>query len=127
MIITNHNNRRSFSPSFSPLLCAIFKTLNMAIIYHVTTTEEWNNAQAKGSYEADSLHTEGFIHCSEVNQVKGVLERYFANKKNLVRLSIDTEKLQSALKYELAPSINENFPHIYGPINVDAVVEVSAV
>lgn len=99
----------------------------MSIIYHVTTSEEWNQAKKKGSYEAASLPVEGFIHCSEASQVKGVLERYFAGKNNLVKLVIDTDKLTSPLKYELAPSINENFPHVYGPLNVDAVVSVEEV
>jgi uncharacterized protein (DUF952 family) len=99
----------------------------MALIYHVTTNEEWKAAQVKGFYEAASLHTEGFIHCSEAQQVQGVLERYYAGKKDLLKLSIDTSKLTVPLKYELAPSINENFPHIFGPINLDAVVNVDPV
>ena len=96
----------------------------MPLIYHITTSEEWNAAQTKGYYEAPSLHTEGFIHCSESVQVKAVLERYYSGKKDLLRLAIDTEKLRSPLKYELAPSVNEEFPHVYGRINLDAVVEV---
>lgn len=99
----------------------------MALIYHITTKTEWENAKAKGSYEAPSLHTEGFIHCSEVHQVQGVLERYYSGKKDLVKLVIDTQKLSVPLKYELAPSVNENFPHVYGEINIDAVVEVMTI
>ena len=95
----------------------------MAIIYHVTTKQEWNDAKEKGFYTAPSLETEGFIHTSEAQQVKGVLQRYYQGKKDLLKLVIDTEKLTSKLKYELAPSVNENFPHIYGPINLDAVIE----
>ena len=48
------------------------------------------SAQEKGFYEAASLKTEGFIHCSEEHQVAGVLERYFENKTGLVKLVIDT-------------------------------------
>lgn len=96
----------------------------MAIIYHVTTKQEWNDAKGKGFYTAPSLKTEGFIHTSEAHQVKGVLQRYYQGKKDLLKLVIDTEKLTSKLKYELAPSVNENFPHIYGPINLVAVIDV---
>jgi uncharacterized protein (DUF952 family) len=99
----------------------------MAIIYHVTSSEEWDSAKAKGFYEASSLKTEGFIHCSEASQVKGVLERYFSGQNHLVKLVIDTNKLTSALKYELAPSINESFPHVYGPINLEAVISVETI
>ncbi|MEJ7610454.1 MAG: DUF952 domain-containing protein [Ferruginibacter sp.] len=93
------------------------------MIYHVTDKETWEKALITGSYEAPSLHTEGFIHTSSAEQVKGVLERYYKGKTNLVLLHIDEEKLRSLLKYELAPSVNEEFPHIYGPLNTDAVIK----
>ena len=93
----------------------------MAEIYHITTKKEWQEAKKKGSYEAASLATEGFIHCCELKQLRGVLKRYYEGQKGLVALLIDTELLKSPLKYELAPSVNEGFPHIYGAINVGAV------
>ncbi|HUP12801.1 MAG TPA: DUF952 domain-containing protein [Niastella sp.] len=99
----------------------------MATIYHVTSKEEWEAAKEKGYYEAASLPIEGFMHCSEEHQVKGVLGRYFSGKKNLVKLTIDTGKLEHQLQYDVAPSLNEAFPHIYGPLNVDAVTDVVAV
>lgn len=99
----------------------------MATIYHVTTAQEWQEAQAKGNYEATSLTTEGFIHCSESGQVAGVLERHFAGKQNLLKLVIDTSRLEHRLQYDLSPSVNEAFPHVYGPINLDAVIKVEAI
>jgi uncharacterized protein (DUF952 family) len=94
----------------------------MAIIYHVTTLAAWNGAKEKGSYEDPSLAKEGFIHASESQQVEGVLQRYFAGKTNLVKLTIDTDKLTSQLVYEWSPSVQDQFPHIYGPINLDAII-----
>jgi uncharacterized protein (DUF952 family) len=94
------------------------------MIYHVTTKENWQNAIAKGFYEAPSLHTEGFIHNSTAAQVQGVLARYYAGQTNLVLLHIEETKLMAELKYELAPSVNEEFPHVFGVINLDAVVKV---
>jgi uncharacterized protein (DUF952 family) len=96
----------------------------MPDIYHITTRAEWTAAKEKGSYEAPSLATEGFIHCCELKQMRGVLKRYYEGKKNLVALEINTDLLQSPLRYEKAPSVNEDFPHVYGPINVNAVEEV---
>lgn len=93
------------------------------MIYHVTKKQAWEEALQKGFYEAASLATEGFIHNSSLTQVAGVLERYYKNETNLMLLHIDESKLSSPLKYELAPSVNEMFPHIYGPINIDAVVK----
>jgi uncharacterized protein (DUF952 family) len=97
------------------------------MIYHVTTKENWQNAIAAGAYEAPSLHTEGFIHNSTAEQVQGVLQRYYNGQSNLVLLHIDESKLTAELKYELAPSINEEFPHIFGAINLDAVVKVETI
>jgi uncharacterized protein (DUF952 family) len=96
----------------------------MALIYHITTEQDWRAAKRKGFYTSPSFETEGFIHTSEVQQVAGVLQRYYQGKTDLIKLVINTEKLTSELKYELAPSVNENFPHIYGPINLDAVIDV---
>lgn len=97
----------------------------MPIIYHVTTAAEWQAAKASGMYTSPSLQAEGFIHCSSGDaQVAGVLQRYFANKTDLVKLVIDTDKLASRFIYEWSPSTADTFPHIYGPINVDAVIQV---
>ena len=96
----------------------------MSFIYHVTTKQAWNAAQENGYYTTHSLETEGFIHCSEAQQVEGVLQRYYQGQTDLIKLVIDPQKLQYELKYEMAPSINEKFPHVYGPINFDSVVDV---
>ena len=96
----------------------------MPIIYHVTTAAEWQVAKEKGSYTTPSLQAEGFIHCSADDaQVAGVLQRYFAGKTDLVKLVIDTDKLNSRYIYEWSPSTADTFPHIYGPINTGAVIE----
>jgi len=97
----------------------------MPIIYHVTTAAEWESAQKTGSYSSPSLQAEGFIHCSaDDTQVAGVLQRYFAGKTNLLKLVIDTDKLNSRYIYEWSPSTADTFPHVYGPINTDAVIDV---
>jgi len=95
------------------------------IIYHITAKEEWTTAITNGFYEAASLAAEGFIHCSTEQQVEGVLQRYFAGKTHLVKLTIDTAKLNAKLQYDFSPSINEVFPHIYGRINLNAVIDIS--
>ena len=94
------------------------------MIYHVVTTQNWQKALQQGFYEAASLATEGFIHASKAEQVAGVLERYYKNQVNLLLLHIDETKLTAALKFELAPSVNEEFPHIFGRLNLDAVIKI---
>jgi uncharacterized protein (DUF952 family) len=98
----------------------------MPIIYHVTTAAGWQEAKEKGYYDHPSFKEEGFIHCSQEHQVAGVLERYFAGKDNLVKLVIDTDKLTSKFVFDWSPSTHDTFPHVYGTINADAVVDVIA-
>lgn len=99
----------------------------MAIVYHLTVEQEWEQAKLKGHYEAASLAEEGFIHCSEERQLSGVLARYFKGRKGLVKLLIETTRLASPLYYDWSPSIEDTFPHIYGPVNLDAVVAVEEI
>ena len=94
------------------------------MIYHVTTKSEWVMAMSIGKYEAPSLHSEGFIHLSKQDQVSGVLDRYYKGVTDLVLLHVDETLLSAELKYELSPSVNEEFPHLFGALNVEAVVNV---
>lgn len=96
----------------------------MPIIYHICLPEAWKEAQQKGFYEHPSLKEEGFIHCSQEDQVAGVIERYFKGIKGLKKLVIDTDKLNSRFIFDWSPSTQDTYPHIYGPINLDAVTDV---
>lgn len=97
------------------------------MIYHVITAPDWERAQEEGSYAAASLATEGFIHTSRKEQVAGVLERYYSGQTGLLLLHIDESRVTAPLIEELAPSVNELFPHIYGRLNLDAIVKVEAI
>lgn len=92
-------------------------------IFHIVTPERWEDLSTKDSYIADSLSTEGFIHCSFENQLDGVIKRYYSDRNELFILEIDPELLTSELVEE--PSTNgEIYPHIYGEINKNSVVAV---
>jgi uncharacterized protein (DUF952 family) len=97
------------------------------MIYHVTDTKTWQNALDKGHFEAASLHTEGFIHTSKKEQVAGVLQRYYKDREDLLLLHIDESLLTAPLKYEFSPSVNEVFPHVFGPINLESVVQTESI
>ena len=90
-------------------------------IIHITTPEAWEGQKASGSYRQASLESDGFIHCSDESQVEPTWRRIFAGEAGLVVLEIDVERLTSELRYEQGEP-GELFPHVYGPINVDAVV-----
>ena len=91
------------------------------MIYHIVTINDWAAQPENPTYEAASLATEGFIHLSTKEQVAGVLDRYYHNVPDLVLLHIDPAKLTADLRYEAATN-NELFPHLYGPMNKDAIV-----
>ena len=98
----------------------------MAVFYHITPRLAWEEAVKKGFYDHPSLELEGFIHCSQEHQVEGVLQRYFAGQKDLVKLTIDPERLTSKYVFDWSPSVADTFPHVYGTINLDAVIEVAS-
>jgi len=91
------------------------------LIYHITSAGQWSRAQAAGAYRGDTLASEGFIHASLARQVMGVANRFYRGRSELVILCIDVDKLRSELRCEAADN-GEHFPHIYGPLNTDAVV-----
>ncbi|HRH40425.1 MAG TPA: DUF952 domain-containing protein [Pyrinomonadaceae bacterium] len=92
-------------------------------IYHIVLPEIWATFNEKDFYEAESLQTEGFIHCSFAEQIEGVLGRYYQGVEKVLILTIDSEKLTSKLVNEPSTN-NEIYPHIYGQINRDAIVEI---
>lgn len=93
-------------------------------VYHITPLAEWRSAHQAGVYTADSLNAEGFIHCSTREQVLGVADSLYTGQNGLVLLEIDTDRLAAPLKFEDTYGHGALFPHIYGPLNLDAVVRV---
>jgi len=97
------------------------------MILHILRLSEWEEALRLGTYRPPSLTAEGFIHCSTVNQVIDTANAFFRGTPDLLLLRIDERKLAWPLKFE-APATpgdsrpRESFPHIYGPLNLDAVI-----
>ena len=92
------------------------------LIYHIVLPEVWDAFDA-GIYRVQTLENEGFIHCSFAHQLDAVIRRYYSGTDSIVVLEIETERLMSRVLNEPSTG-NEIYPHIYGPINVDAVVSV---
>src|SRR5690348_4881922 len=91
-------------------------------ILHITTDTAWADARRDGQLVTPSLAEEGFIHCSTHAQVEATANRIFRGSGDLLLLELDPAKLTALLKWERATDVGDEFPHIYGPLNLDAVV-----
>jgi len=99
------------------------RNVKVGTILHITKSEQWQKAKLEGVYRGDTLDSQGFIHCSTFQQVIRVANALYHEQRGLVLLCITSDRVQSEIKYESAGS-EELYPHIYGPLNIDAVEKV---
>jgi len=102
------------------------------MLHHLALVSDWEAALAAGEYRVSTigvdLEQEGFIHTSFAHQVAGVAARFYRDvTAPLVLLSIDELRLTSPWRVDAVPDAPEGLPHVYGPVNVDAVVAVTPV
>jgi uncharacterized protein (DUF952 family) len=107
------------------------KGILVSIILHITHRDAWEAAASAAFYRPPTLDTEGFIHCSTIQQAADTANQFFHGRKDLVLLCIDEDKLDAKVKYESPtggaahdPRVGALFPHLYGPLNVSAVIRV---
>jgi uncharacterized protein (DUF952 family) len=96
---------------------------------HIVARADWESALARGIYAPPSLASEGFIHCSKKPQIQHTANRFYRGQTGLVILCIDESRLEAASKYEppdspLDETSGDLFPHLYGPLNLNAVIGV---
>jgi glutathione S-transferase len=96
-------------------------------LYHIATAPDWDRARQEGEYRTStrgrSLSEEGFIHASTAGQVLPVANAvYLDEQQDLVLLVLDISRLAAEIRYEPVPGWADPFPHIYGPLDVTAVV-----
>ena len=96
-------------------------------IYHLALASDWAAAQRSGDYRISTLgrtlEQEGFLHASRADQWQAVKARFYLDvPEPVVLLEIDPGRLSSELRVEYVADADDSFPHIYGPLNLDAVV-----
>lgn len=89
------------------------------MIYHIAIQGEWESQADSPTYAPDRYRMDGFIHCSEQHQLQQVADRNFRDRDDLVLLELMPTKLDPETRYEQGGA--EKYPHIYGPINKDAI------
>jgi uncharacterized protein (DUF952 family) len=101
----------------------------VSLIYHIAEAAKWLDAQHVHEYRQSTigrtLEDEGFIHCGRADQVERVANAAYRAREDLVLLVIDPSKLRASVRYENLEGGSELFPHVYGPLNVEAIVEVA--
>ncbi len=96
------------------------------VIFHITTAAAWADAQLLDEYSVFSLISEGFIHLSTADQVLGSAARYYDDVVGLVLLQVDETRCAAELRWEPPAhdsSSSARFPHLCGPLNLDAVLD----
>jgi uncharacterized protein (DUF952 family) len=99
----------------------------MTVIYHIATASDWEQARRDGQYTTSTrgktLAEQGFIHASAAGQVASVANLMYKGLPDLVLLVIDAERVVPEIRWDDVPGSDSPFPHIYGPLNPDAVIE----
>ncbi|MBM3136683.1 MAG: DUF952 domain-containing protein [Chloroflexi bacterium] len=92
------------------------------IIIHLIPRTEWEKIQDEQALFSSSFIEYGFVHCCLAEQVRGVLNQWFAGQNDVIAVEIDTNLLTSPFVLENLEGGSELFPHIYGLVNKDAAV-----
>jgi uncharacterized protein (DUF952 family)/GNAT superfamily N-acetyltransferase len=92
----------------------------MRTIFHIATKEAWAAANRLGHYAHPSLVAEGFIHFSRPHQIEWVARTFYEGRKGLLLLQVAQERVVAEVRYE--GDAADPFPHVYGNLNLDAVV-----
>ena len=100
----------------------------MALIFHLAYREHWEAAKRDGEYRQSTkgrtLEKQGFIHgCAKPAQVESVANSFYAGDTGLIVLVIDEKKVCAEVRHDPVPGFDTPLPHIYGPLNPDAVID----
>jgi phosphopantothenoylcysteine decarboxylase/phosphopantothenate--cysteine ligase len=115
------------------ILERVVSLLQTKEILHICKRSDLELARARGEYRSPSLETEGFIHFSRSDQLLSVANRYYHGQADLVVLWVRPRSLRAELRWERATvpdsgkpeqDMVDEFPHLYGPLNLDAIVAV---
>lgn len=93
------------------------------MILHITTRDKWQEAIQIGIYLDSSLESEGFIHCSTPDQILRSANEYYHGQSSLLLLCISSDKVKAPIVYEDSYNKGEQYPHIYGSLNLDAIIQ----
>ena len=93
----------------------------MTLIYKICSEALWREAERVGVFAGAAIDLEdGYIHFSTAAQAPETAARYFARQGDLVLVAVDADALGDGLRWEPSRG-GDLFPHLYGPLRLDAV------
>ncbi len=98
------------------------------VLVHLCSAGDWQAAQQSGAHRPESLDVVGFVHLSSPEQVHLPANRLYAGRTDLMLLRIDAARLSSPVRWEPGVPTDPDgmeFPHLYGPLPVEAVISVT--
>lgn len=93
------------------------------LLFHITTKDEWKQYKKEGNYEPESFESDGFIRCFTGVQLEDAANRLFPDKDKILLIVIDVSIIREEIKFEKDEEIGEKFPHILGPLSINAVID----
>ena len=98
------------------------------MLLHICAADDWRFAKDHGEHRPASLGDVGFIHLSAPEQVHLPANRLYSGRKDLVLLHVDPGRLTAPVRWEPGVPTDPDsmlFPHLYGPLPVEAVTSVT--
>lgn len=98
------------------------------ILFKILTPKQWEDFQLSGIFKGSPLDIQdGYLHCSTSQQYQKVRRKFFANELEVILLHLDVKKISAPIKWETSPSSGEAYPHIYGNLLLDAVIDAEKI
>jgi uncharacterized protein (DUF952 family) len=97
----------------------------VSVIYHLALQEDWERAAGAGAYAPASLRDDGFIRCATATEHAALANARFPGRTDLVLLLVDTDRLAAEVRFERPEPGGARFPHVYGPLDLEAVFEAA--
>ena len=94
------------------------------LLFHITDPQHWEDCLDSGEYDHPSRKTEGFIHCSTRLQLRATLDLHFPDVSEVIILHIVEKRVREIVRWE-AREDGEEFPHLYGIVELYAIEDVS--
>ena len=94
--------------------------------FKIVDAHDWAAAETTGAYDGSAVDlADGYIHLSTGEQLAETVRKHYANRQNLLLLTVDLTALGETVIWEPSRG-GALFPHIYGPLPVSAVMATKA-